>query len=149
MSIFAEYWWSRTGSNRRPPECHSGALPAELRPLRSASVDREDDLCTQAASSPADGLAGLLVDAALDDVRHILVLAQLGGVLDQAVVLLGLVLSLDDGLVLLDLDLLLGLFGLGLGAELSLGHGDALDRGDGGTGPGACAPRPVEDLEVE
>ena len=26
-------WWSRTGSNRRPPECHSGALPAELRPL--------------------------------------------------------------------------------------------------------------------
>ena len=25
-------WWSRTGSNRRPPECHSGALPIELRP---------------------------------------------------------------------------------------------------------------------
>src|SRR5205814_4531207 len=25
-------WWSRTGSNRRPPECHSGALPAELQP---------------------------------------------------------------------------------------------------------------------
>ncbi len=25
-------WWSRTGSNRRPPECHSGALPTELRP---------------------------------------------------------------------------------------------------------------------
>ena len=24
--------WSRTGSNRRPPECHSGALPTELRP---------------------------------------------------------------------------------------------------------------------
>ena len=26
-------WWSLTGSNRRPPECKSGALPAELRPL--------------------------------------------------------------------------------------------------------------------
>ena len=31
-------WWSRTGSNRRPPECHSGALPIELRP--HASVGR-------------------------------------------------------------------------------------------------------------
>jgi hypothetical protein len=25
-------WWSRSGSNRRPLECHSSALPAELRP---------------------------------------------------------------------------------------------------------------------
>ncbi len=25
-------WWSRTGSNRRPLECHSSALPTELRP---------------------------------------------------------------------------------------------------------------------
>ncbi len=25
-------WWSRPGSNRRPPECHSGTLPTELRP---------------------------------------------------------------------------------------------------------------------
>ena len=25
-------WWSQTGSNRRPPECKSGALPAELWP---------------------------------------------------------------------------------------------------------------------
>ena len=29
---FLIFWWSRTGSNRRPPECHSGALPIELRP---------------------------------------------------------------------------------------------------------------------
>ena len=28
-------WWSRTGSNRRPPACKAGALPAELRPLIS------------------------------------------------------------------------------------------------------------------
>ena len=26
-------WWSWSGSNRRPPECKSGALPAELQPL--------------------------------------------------------------------------------------------------------------------
>ncbi len=25
-------WWSQAGSNRRPPECKSGALPAELWP---------------------------------------------------------------------------------------------------------------------
>ena len=27
-------WWSRSGSNRRPPECKSGALPTELRPQK-------------------------------------------------------------------------------------------------------------------
>jgi hypothetical protein len=26
-------WWSQTGSNRRPPACKAGALPAELWPL--------------------------------------------------------------------------------------------------------------------
>ena len=31
---FPRKWWSQTGSNRRPPECKSGALPAELWPLR-------------------------------------------------------------------------------------------------------------------
>ena len=29
----ALHWWSWSGSNRRPPECKSGALPAELQPL--------------------------------------------------------------------------------------------------------------------
>ena|GEM_PF-5959994 len=29
----ASTWWSWSGSNRRPPECKSGALPAELQPL--------------------------------------------------------------------------------------------------------------------
>src|SRR5262245_35061952 len=28
-------WWARTGSNRRPPGCKPGALPAELRAQRS------------------------------------------------------------------------------------------------------------------
>ena len=30
-------WWRRTGSNRRPPACKAGALPAELRPHRAWS----------------------------------------------------------------------------------------------------------------
>ena len=34
-------WWSWSGSNRRPPECKSGALPAELQPLNGrASCER-------------------------------------------------------------------------------------------------------------
>jgi hypothetical protein len=33
-------WWSRSESNRRPPECKSGALPTELRPL---SGDRRQE----------------------------------------------------------------------------------------------------------
>ena len=28
-------WWSRSGSNRRPPACKAGALPTELRPRRA------------------------------------------------------------------------------------------------------------------
>ena len=32
MRSEATIWWSRSGSNRRPLECHSSALPAELRP---------------------------------------------------------------------------------------------------------------------
>src|SRR5690606_31060966 len=30
-------WWSRAGSNRRPRECHSRALPTELRPHASCA----------------------------------------------------------------------------------------------------------------
>ncbi len=30
-------WWSWTGSNRRPPACKAGALPAELQPLNAIS----------------------------------------------------------------------------------------------------------------
>ena len=32
-------WWSRSGSNRRPPACKAGALPAELRPLTPARAN--------------------------------------------------------------------------------------------------------------
>ena len=31
-------WWSWSGSNRRPPECKSGALPAELQPPESREL---------------------------------------------------------------------------------------------------------------
>ena len=30
-------WWSQTGSNRRPPACKAGALPAELWPRKSVN----------------------------------------------------------------------------------------------------------------
>ena len=32
-NVSTKYWWSQTGSNRRPPACKAGALPAELWPL--------------------------------------------------------------------------------------------------------------------
>ena len=36
-SIFVfKAWWSRAGSNRRPPRCERGALPAELLPRQAA-----------------------------------------------------------------------------------------------------------------
>src|SRR6201985_2180743 len=31
-------WWSQTGSNRRPPACKAGALPAELWPRSAERV---------------------------------------------------------------------------------------------------------------
>ena len=41
--LFAILWWSRSGSNRRPPACKAGALPTELRPrliwCRSSQMD--------------------------------------------------------------------------------------------------------------
>ena len=32
-------WWRMTGSNRRPPACKAGALPAELIPQDSYHLD--------------------------------------------------------------------------------------------------------------
>src|SRR3954465_2104845 len=37
---FCENWWSQAGSNRRPPHCERGALPAELWPLKDAQRQR-------------------------------------------------------------------------------------------------------------
>ena len=30
-------WWTRQGSNLRPPACHAGALPAELRARKTGT----------------------------------------------------------------------------------------------------------------
>ena len=30
--MHTNYWWRMSGSNRRPPACKAGALPAELIP---------------------------------------------------------------------------------------------------------------------
>ena len=37
-------WWRRSGSNRRPPACKAGALPAELRPrpIHGTNVSRRN-----------------------------------------------------------------------------------------------------------
>ena len=32
-ALVFRFWWRMTGSNRRPPACKAGALPAELIPL--------------------------------------------------------------------------------------------------------------------
>ena len=45
-------WWSQTGSNRRPPECKSGALPAELWPLANRQVNPK----AQPANATRDAL---------------------------------------------------------------------------------------------
>src|SRR5712675_860956 len=37
-------WWSWSGSNRRPPECKSGALPAELQPLVNSVLPLQEAL---------------------------------------------------------------------------------------------------------
>ena len=49
-------WWSWSGSNRRPPECKSGALPAELQPLyRTISTYRSLTIKARTASSGGPG----------------------------------------------------------------------------------------------
>ena len=37
-SSHTEVWWRMTGSNRRPPACKAGALPAELIPQDSDAL---------------------------------------------------------------------------------------------------------------
>ena len=34
------FWWSQAGSNRRPPACKTGALPAELWPLSAQHTEK-------------------------------------------------------------------------------------------------------------
>jgi hypothetical protein len=37
-SFSCYFWWSWTGSNRRPHECHSCALPTELQPHKLVNI---------------------------------------------------------------------------------------------------------------
>jgi hypothetical protein len=55
--------WSQPGSNRRPPACKAGALPAELWPLRSFNIrptqpvaPAEDTCPTRSSCAPGPGL---------------------------------------------------------------------------------------------
>ena len=53
-------WWSLSGSNRRPPACKAGALPAELRPHfrgRSRRTFEGRSVCAGRGPSRPDGLA--------------------------------------------------------------------------------------------
>ena len=43
--VVKEKWWSRLVSNQRPPQCHCGALPTELRP-HQGDGDCMDSLLT-------------------------------------------------------------------------------------------------------
>ncbi len=46
-------WWTLTGSNRRPPACKAGALPAELRAHKNKLINgREDRIWTCDPSVP-------------------------------------------------------------------------------------------------
>jgi hypothetical protein len=47
-------WWSQTGSNRRPPACKAGALPAELWPLQGSTVSRDRRSVTSNQENAAD-----------------------------------------------------------------------------------------------
>ena len=40
-----EEWWRMTGSNRRPPACKAGALPAELIPRMRQSIEDHVPQC--------------------------------------------------------------------------------------------------------
>ncbi len=44
-------WWSQAGSNRRPPACKAGALPAELWPPRLVGLGR-----VELPTSPLSGV---------------------------------------------------------------------------------------------
>ena len=52
LSTFDKWWWRMTGSNRRPPACKAGALPAELIP-RCLTLDAFQRLSSE-------GLVGLV-----------------------------------------------------------------------------------------
>ncbi len=55
------HWWSRSGSNRRPPECHSGALPTELRPHGVDECMKGLGWCQRCGKTSGSGKVDLVV----------------------------------------------------------------------------------------
>ena len=55
-------WWSRSGSNRRPPECKSGALPAELRPRQVVGSNRPFNELMEAKNNVLQKLFCVILD---------------------------------------------------------------------------------------
>src|ERR1700761_7249252 len=51
-----EDWWRMTGSNRRPPACKAGALPAELIPQ---SYSAQEVFEQRSATTPDKAMVGL------------------------------------------------------------------------------------------
>ena len=51
-------WWSQTGSNRRPPACKAGALPAELWPLLEMPFDIGPQIRQRRQARPGAGPHG-------------------------------------------------------------------------------------------
>ena len=52
-------WWSRTGSNRRPPACKAGALPTELRPLTNLQTRSQEVVGPGRLELPTSRLSGV------------------------------------------------------------------------------------------
>jgi hypothetical protein len=48
----SEGWWRRSGSNRRPPACKAGALPAELRPPTPGPTTTRNTTIQPATAEP-------------------------------------------------------------------------------------------------
>ena len=59
-AAYREGWWSQTGSNRRPPACKAGALPAELWP--HCDLGRARVVGLGGLEPPASPLSGVRSD---------------------------------------------------------------------------------------
>ncbi len=53
--FYSDRWWSRRESNPRPPECHSGTLPTELRPHADAEATPLAHGCQSPEGIPGAG----------------------------------------------------------------------------------------------
>jgi hypothetical protein len=56
------FWWSQPGSNRRPPACKAGALPAELWPRRKPAARTHEMVGLGRFELPASPLSGVRSD---------------------------------------------------------------------------------------